>query len=129
MCDSLLSPGHDGEGSADDGAAQHQFSAWDTGSTANTTRFRQLHHQCHSPPCPRQVCGKQTFTVRSLTDDLKSSSINPEETSDTSVWRLIHDMGFRYKASQRKMYVRKESLDIVAARSALSGHSDGTGRK
>ncbi|KAK3883820.1 hypothetical protein Pcinc_005894 [Petrolisthes cinctipes] len=28
---------------------------------------------------------------------MKSSSIIPEETSDMSVWRLIHDMGFRYK--------------------------------
>lgn len=63
-----------------------------------------------------KFAAKQTFTVCSLTDDLKSSSIIQEKTSVTLVWRLIHDMGFRYKTFQRKMYVRKESLDIVCRR-------------
>ena len=59
---------------------------------------------------------KQLFTVGSLTTDLKTAGIIPETTSDTSVWRLIHKMGFRYKTAQRKMYVRKESVDIVCRR-------------
>ena len=50
---------------------------------------------------------KQVFTVGSLTADLKKAGIIPETTSDTSVWRLIHKMGFRYKTSQRKMYVNR----------------------
>lgn len=59
---------------------------------------------------------KETFTVRTLTESLKRATIIPEGTSETSVWRLIHTMGFRFKTSQRKMYVRKESLDIVCRR-------------
>lgn len=59
---------------------------------------------------------KHTFTIKTLTDDLRKNDIIPTETSDTAVWRLLHTMGFRYKTSKRKMYVRKESLDIVCWR-------------
>lgn len=59
---------------------------------------------------------RETFTIASLTQDLKMTGIIPEGTSDTSVWRLIHNMGFHYKTSQRRMYVRKESLDVVCRR-------------
>ncbi|XP_050738628.1 uncharacterized protein LOC127009526 [Eriocheir sinensis] len=59
---------------------------------------------------------KQYFTVGKLTENLKRAGIVSEFTSETSVWRLLHNMGFRYKTSQRKVYVRKESLDIVCRR-------------
>lgn len=42
--------------------------------------------------------------------------IIPEGTSETSLWRLLHVMGFCYKTAQRKMYARKESLEIVCRR-------------
>lgn len=75
-----------------------------------------------------KFAAKQTFTIGSLMEDLKMASIIPEATSDTLVWRLIHDMGFRYKTSQRKMYVRKESLDVVccwiSALRALQRHQE-----
>ena len=59
---------------------------------------------------------KEVFTITTLTKEMRMTNIIPESTSETSVWRLIHNMGFRYKTSQRKMYVRKESLDIVCRR-------------
>lgn len=61
----------------------------------------------------RMFASKQTFTTRTLTEDIKRAEIIPMETSETAVWRLLHSMGFRYKTTQRKMYVTKESLDIV----------------
>ena len=57
---------------------------------------------------------KQNITVRALVEDLRKAQIIPEDTSRMSVWRILHKMGFRYKTSQRKMYVRKEFLDIYA---------------
>ena len=59
---------------------------------------------------------KQAITIASLTEELKTACIIPEGTSDTSVWRLLHNMRFRYRTSKRKMYVRKESLDVVCRR-------------
>ena len=59
---------------------------------------------------------KQFFTIPTLADDLKKSNIIPEGTSEKAVWRIVHNMGFRYKMSKRKMYVRKESLDVVCCR-------------
>ena len=59
---------------------------------------------------------KEVFTIETLTKELRMANIIPETTSEMSVWRLIHNMGFRFKTSQRKMYVRKESLDIVCRR-------------
>ena len=59
---------------------------------------------------------KQFFTIPTLADDLKKSNIIPEGTSEKAVWRIVHNMGFRYKMSKRKMYVRKESLDVVCHR-------------
>ena len=50
------------------------------------------------------------------------------DASETVVWRVLHKMGFRYKTAKRKMYVRKESVDIVcrrvAALRALQQHRD-----
>lgn len=63
-----------------------------------------------------QFAVKQDFTLASLTDSLKAASIIPEETTKMSLWRLLHEMGFRYKKSQRKFYVRKESMDVVCRR-------------
>ena len=59
---------------------------------------------------------KQVITVNALAEDLKKSNVIPKETSRTAVLRILHSMGFRYKTSQRKMYVRKESLDIICKR-------------
>ncbi|KAK3887013.1 hypothetical protein Pcinc_008895 [Petrolisthes cinctipes] len=58
----------------------------------------------------------ETFTIGSLAKELKSSTLIPEGTSDTSVWRLIHNMGFHYKTIHKKTYVRKETLDTVCRR-------------
>ena len=71
--------------------------------------IRRLIHQ--------KFADKQYFTVKSLTVDLKTAGITGD-ISETSVLRLLKAMGFRYRASQRKMYVRKESLDIVCRRIA-----------
>lgn len=59
---------------------------------------------------------KEHFTIATMTKELKKADIIPCETSQTAIWRLLHSMGFRYKVSQRKMYVRKESIDIVCRR-------------
>ncbi|XP_064088320.1 uncharacterized protein LOC135202790 [Macrobrachium nipponense] len=64
----------------------------------------------------RKFAEKEHFTVGSLTNDLKTAGIIPEMTSWASVLRLLHSMGLKYKTSQRKMYVRKESLEIVCRR-------------
>ncbi|XP_068245251.1 uncharacterized protein, partial [Palaemon carinicauda] len=61
----------------------------------------------------RKFAEKEHFTVGSLTNDLKTAGIIPEMTSWASILRLLHSMGFKYRTSQRKMYVRKESLEIV----------------
>lgn len=42
-----------------------------------------------------QFAAKQIFTVGSLTETLKTAGIIPEATLETSVWRLISEMGFR----------------------------------
>ena len=63
-----------------------------------------------------QFAAKQSFTLASLTDNLTAASIIPEGTTKTSLWRLLHKMGFRYRVSQRKFYVNKESMDIVCRR-------------
>lgn len=63
-----------------------------------------------------KFAAKETFTVVTLTDDLKRADIIPSETSETAIWRVLHSMGFRYRVTQRKMYVRKESNDIVCRR-------------
>ena len=63
-----------------------------------------------------KLAAKEFLTVQKLTANLLSSDILPQNTSETSVWRLLHEMGFRYKTSKRKMYVRKESLDVVCRR-------------
>ncbi|KAK3865702.1 hypothetical protein Pcinc_028712 [Petrolisthes cinctipes] len=57
----------------------------------------------------------ETFTIGSLGKELKTSTLIPEGTSNTSVWRLIHNMGFRYKTIHKKTYV-KETLDTVCRR-------------
>lgn len=59
---------------------------------------------------------KEVMTIASLTEELMIAGIIPVGTSDTSVWRLLHDMGFRCRTSKRTMYVRKESLDVVCRR-------------
>ena len=64
----------------------------------------------------RKFATKQAFTVASLTKDLKEENIIPESTPKVSLWRLLHKMGFEYKTTQRKMYVRKESNDIMCQR-------------
>ena len=80
----------------------------------------------------KKFAAKEIFTISTLTEEMKKENIIPVATSETSVWRLIHSMGFRYKTSQSKMYVRKEALDIVCRRigalRALKHHRE-EGRK
>ncbi|XP_066969204.1 uncharacterized protein [Macrobrachium rosenbergii] len=64
----------------------------------------------------RKFDEKEYFTVGSLTMDLKTAGIISERTSPSSVIRHLHSLGFKYKTTQRKMYVRKESLDIICRR-------------
>lgn len=59
---------------------------------------------------------KEFFTVETLLDGLTADGILPPATSDTTLRRIMHQMGFRYTTTARKMYVRKESLDIVCRR-------------
>ena len=63
-----------------------------------------------------KFAAKEVVTIASLTEELMISGIIPEGTPDTSVWRLLHNMGFRDRTSKRTMYVRKESLDVVCRR-------------
>lgn len=63
-----------------------------------------------------KFAAKQPVTIGMLSEELKRADIIPEETSQTTLWRLLHIMGFKYKTSQRKMYVKKETLDIVCRR-------------
>lgn len=63
-----------------------------------------------------KFAAKETFTIGTLTESLKTACIIPSETSETTMWRVLHNMGFRYRTSQRKVYLRKESLDVVCRR-------------
>ena len=63
-----------------------------------------------------KFAAKENFTIVTLTEELRRAEVIPSETSETAIWRMLYRMGFRYKVSQRKMYVRKESLDIVCRR-------------
>ena len=63
-----------------------------------------------------KFAASEAFTIQTLTNDLKMASLIPEGTSNTSVWRLIHSMGFRYKTIHKNTYVRKETLDTVCRR-------------
>lgn len=63
-----------------------------------------------------KFAAKDTFTIGTLTESLKMACTIPRETSETAMWRVLHNMGFRYRTSQRKMYLRKESLDVVCRR-------------
>ncbi|KAK3858763.1 hypothetical protein Pcinc_035075 [Petrolisthes cinctipes] len=64
----------------------------------------------------KKFAAKESFTLATLTADLKMGGVIPEGTSDTSLWSVLHVMGVRHKTTQRKMYARKESLDIVCRR-------------
>ncbi|MPC53130.1 hypothetical protein E2C01_047015 [Portunus trituberculatus] len=50
----------------------------------------------------KKVCCQTTYHVSGVTKELVTANIIPEETSETSVWCLITNMGFHYKTSQRK---------------------------
>lgn len=71
---------------------------------------------------------KRFFTIATLAEELKKLNIIPGETSEKAVWRILHNMGFQYKTSQRKMYLRKETLDVVCCRidalQSLKQHRD-----
>ncbi|KAK3892404.1 hypothetical protein Pcinc_003775 [Petrolisthes cinctipes] len=51
----------------------------------------------------RMFSNKQTFTVRTVAEDIKTADIIPSDTSDTAVWCILHSMGFCYKTTQRKI--------------------------
>ncbi|KAK3895350.1 hypothetical protein Pcinc_000940 [Petrolisthes cinctipes] len=82
-----------------------------------------IHRHIHT-----KFSANETFTIGSLAKELKTSTLIPEDTSDTSVWRLIHNMGFHYKTIHKKTYVRKETLDTVcrwiSALRALKRHRE-----
>ena len=59
---------------------------------------------------------KEHLTLSILFTELTAEGIIPEKTSQTALWRLLHAMGFKFKLSQRKMYVRKETHEIVSRR-------------
>ena len=63
-----------------------------------------------------RFASKEYVTVESMLEGLKVAEIVPPSTSETTFRRILHQMKFRYRTSQRKMYVRKESLDIVCRR-------------
>lgn len=64
-----------------------------------------------------KFAAKQVFTIETLCEDLKDADIIARETKETAVWRLIHQMGFRYRrTSQKNTYVRKETIDVVSRR-------------
>lgn len=63
-----------------------------------------------------RFASKEYVTVESVLEGLKVAEVVPLSTSETTMRRILHQMRFRYRTSQRKMYVRKESLDIVCRR-------------
>lgn len=64
----------------------------------------------------KKFTDKVHITLSTLFAELKAEHIIPEGTSQTAFWRLLHAMGFKYKLSKRKMYVRKETQDVVSRR-------------
>ena len=56
------------------------------------------------------------MTAETLLEGLKVADIVPPSSSETTTRRILHQMGFRYSTTQRKLCVRKESLDIVCRR-------------
>ena len=64
----------------------------------------------------KKITDKEHITLSTSFTQLKSDCIIPEQTSMTAFWQLLHSMGFKYKLSKRKMYVRKESRDVVSRR-------------
>ena len=64
----------------------------------------------------KKFAEKHHVKLVELSTELKSEGLIPEHSSQTAIWRLMHTMGFRYKVSQRKMYVRKESPEVVSRR-------------
>ena len=63
-----------------------------------------------------RFANKEFLTVERLLDGLTTDGIVPPATSERTIRRVIHQMGLRYRTAHRKMYVRKESLDIVCRR-------------
>ena len=63
-----------------------------------------------------RFASKEYVTAETLLEGLKVADIVPPSTSETTMRRILHQMGFRYRTTQRKLYVRKESLDIVCRR-------------
>ena len=61
----------------------------------------------------KKFADKKHLILYDLSTELKNEGLIPEQTSHTAIWRLIHTMGL-YTQSQRKMYVRKESADVVS---------------
>ena len=59
---------------------------------------------------------KEYVTTEQLAEELIQADIVPEATLVTSVWRMLHQMGFRYRAAKSKMYVVKESMEMVCHR-------------
>lgn len=84
-----------------------------------------IHRHVHT-----KFAAKQPVIIAMLSEELKRVDIIPEETSQMTMWRLLHTMGFRYKTSRRKRYVKKETLDIVcrgvnALRSLMKHRQEG----
>ena len=63
-----------------------------------------------------RFANKEFLTVERLLDGLTADGILRPDTSESTLRRILHQMGFRYRSTQRKMYVRKETLDIVCRR-------------
>ncbi|KAF0301523.1 hypothetical protein FJT64_026213 [Amphibalanus amphitrite] len=63
-----------------------------------------------------RFANKEFLTVERLLDGLTADGILRPGTSESTLRRILHRMGFRYRSTQRKMYVRKETLDIVCRR-------------
>ena len=76
---------------------------------------RLTRSHCHSHIF-HKFAAKDFLTVKYLTGVLIQANILPTGTLITTVWRTLHQKGFRYKVSQSKMYARKESLDILCHR-------------
>ncbi|KAF0312579.1 hypothetical protein FJT64_016674 [Amphibalanus amphitrite] len=63
-----------------------------------------------------RFANKEFLTVERLLDGLTADGILRPDTSESTLRRILHQMGFRYRSTQRKMCVRKEKSDIVCRR-------------
>ena len=95
---------------------RHHTSGPSTGQTAPAATIDNFSIGAIRRHIYARFANKEYLTVKSVLKGLTDDGIVPPATSESTAIRILHQMGFRYRAAQRKMYVRKESMEIVCRR-------------